>query len=148
MLCYSHHVWFVSLETLHCQITSNHYWSFTCLLGIKEEMFMSSLLFLGIYRKNLKILSHALIWRFLGSLFMRYSTKLNARFVITICGIRGVGCSKFICAYMCLDKGKWHERNTIWDQEMESIVVLAALHKRFDLRGSSAETWEERRQWQ
>ena len=46
-----------------------------------------------------------------------------------------------------LDKGNWHERNTIRDHDLEPMV-LAALQKQLDLRASSAENCEERRQRQ
>lgn len=57
------------------------------------------------------------------------------------------GFPKFTCAHMYLDKGNWHERNTIRDQDLEPIV-LAAIQKQLDLRASSAEICEERRQGQ
>lgn len=57
------------------------------------------------------------------------------------------GYPKFTCAHMYLDKGNWHERNTIRDKDLEPIV-LAAIHKQLDLRVSLAEIREERRQVQ
>ena len=57
------------------------------------------------------------------------------------------GYPKFTCAHMYLDKGNWHERNTIRDQDLEPIV-LSAIQKQLDLRVSSAEIREERRQGQ
>ena len=57
------------------------------------------------------------------------------------------GYPKFSCVHMYLDKGNWHERNTIRDQNLEP-KVLAALQKQLDLRASSAEICEERRQRQ
>ena len=57
------------------------------------------------------------------------------------------GYPKFTCAHMYLDKGNWHERNTIRDQDLEPIV-LSAIQKQLDLRASSAEICEERRQGQ
>src|SRR5699024_2662776 len=50
-------------------------------------------------------------------------------------------------AHMYLDKGNWRERNTIRDQDLEPIV-LSAIQKQLDLRVSSAEIREERRQGQ
>ena len=54
------------------------------------------------------------------------------------------GKPKFSCVHMYLDKGNWHERNTIRDEDLEPMV-LAALQKQLDLRASSVEMCEMRR---
>ena len=57
------------------------------------------------------------------------------------------GRPKFSCVHMYLDKGNWHERNTIRDEDLERIV-LEALQKQLDLRADSAAISEERRKAQ
>ena len=57
------------------------------------------------------------------------------------------GRPKFNCVHTYLDKANCHERNSIRDEDLEPIV-LAAIQKQLDLRASSAEIREERRQGQ
>lgn len=54
------------------------------------------------------------------------------------------GRDKFECAHTYLDKGNWHERNSILDTEIET-AVLGAIQKEFNVQAETKKLAEEKR---